>query len=264
MKIIVMVDWADDQSGKNEWTCSKEGAARFKRVMKYFEKWRTKQSGDYRLVLWHAHYPGRFTPPSELLADGSMPFDASVNLLEKQIEAVTKNYSSDEPILLADDSIWFGDDFSLEPYIERSKRVGEQIVPANGAMLLSPAAQRAFADLYELFPKTPKNAEKDAPITFDGPDWTEEDFVAWSERTNWTFAKTYAETAPHEYAVRPKSNTSAAELYHATMFILRHGFVQMFYQTPFMSYEVANRRYWSCGGYDLVNRTREGDLKAYK
>ena len=38
----------------------------------------------------------------------------------------------------------------------------------------------------------------------------------------------------------------------------------MFYKTPFFSYEVGSRRYWTMMSYDLINRTLEGDLKTYK
>lgn len=267
MKLIVLVDWADNLT---EWPkktqCTKEGEARFKRIMKYFEAWRLKQRREYRLVLWHTHYPGRFLPPTQMPDDGAIPFDGRPNLFGKQLEAIAKNVTPDEPILLADDSFFFADDFDLEPFIEGSKKTPERIIPVGGAWLLSPQMQQFFAARGDSAARSEptESAESGDKVAFEDADWTEADFLAWAERTNWIFAETYAKTAPHEYAVRPRSNTTLEELYHATMFILRNGFVQMFYQTPFMAYQVANRRYWSCGGYDLINRTLEGDLKVYK
>lgn len=262
MKIIVLIDWSDDQSKMPErpgCTGTEPGAAtwRSRRVMKSFEFWRRKRclqddGRSYRLVLWHTHFPWRFTQPLEVPEGQAYPWDCRANLFEKQVEAVAKNFDPDEPILLADDSFMFTDSLDLEPFIEQAMRPGGGAVLVNNALLLNPATQRMFAGL-----DANPNAER-----FE-KDWTQEDFRDWINRTTWTFAKTYAEKAPHEYAVLGKPNTELSDLYKATMFILRNGFVQMFYQTPFMSYEIDDRRYWTYMSYDLVNRTLEGDLKTY-
>ena len=181
------------------------------------------------------------------------PWDCKANLLEKQVEAIAKNYDPDELVFIADDSFVFTDDFDLEPFIEQAMQPNSGIVLANNAWVLNPMVQRLIGGI-DTDP-TGERFEKD---------WTETDFCEWIDRTTWTFAKTYAETAPHEYAVLGKPNTGLPDLYKATMFIMRNGFVQMFYQTPFMSYEVNNRRYWTMMSYDLVNRTPEGDLKTYQ
>ena len=215
--------------------------------MKSFEFWRRKQKWDCRLVLWHTYFPWRFV---EGPADA---WDNRTNLFEKQVEAITKNYTPDEPILLADDSFVFHDDLDLEPFIERAMRPGSGTVLANNAWILNPTTQRLLGDI-----DADPNGER-----FE-KDWNEADFRNWIDRTTWIYAKTYAEKAPHEYAVLGKSDTELCDLYAATMFIMRNGFVQMFYKTPFLAYEVGRRRYWSYISYGLVNRTLEGDLKTYQ
>jgi len=249
MKIIILIDWSDDQSrmpGKPGYT--QEALDISRRVMKSFEFWRRKQTRPYQLVLWHTHFHGCFTPPN--VPEGQpLPMDCEAYSETKRIEAIAKNYNASEPIVVADSSFEFTDDLDLEPYIEQAMRPGSNIKIANNAWVLGPHMQQLVGN---------PNCER-----FE-KDWTEADFCEWIERTTWTFAKTYAETSPHEYAVLGKPNTELHDLYMATMFILRNGFVQMYYQTPFMAYETGNRRYWSYMSYDLVNRTLEGDLKTYR
>lgn len=264
MKIIVLIDWSDDQSKMPEKPGCLEDAPyrtnatrRSRRVMKSFEFWRRKQSRDYRLVLWHTHYPWRFMPPTEIPEGQPYPWDCRANLLEKQVEAVAKNYDPDEPILLADDSFVFTDDFDLEPFIDKAMQPSSGIVLAGNAWVLNPTMQRLIGNI-----NAAPTVERFTEIT-DG-DWTETDFCEWIDRTTWTFAKTYAETAPHEYAALSKANSTLLDLYRATMFIMRNGFVQMYYQTPFFAYVVGNRRYWTYMSYDLVNRTLDGDLGTYQ
>jgi len=261
MKIIILTDWSDDQSKMPQKPGCLADDDRFllksyhrsRRLMKAFEYWRRKQSRSYRLVLWHTHYPWRFIPPTDVPEGKPYPPDCRANLLEKQVEAIAKNYDPEVPIFLADDSFIFTDDFNLEPFIEQAMLPGSGIVLAGSAWVLNPAVQRIIGGI-DADP-TGERFEKD---------WTEADFCDWIDRTTWTFAKTYAETAPHEYAVLGKPNTELTDMYKATMFIMRNGFVQMYYQTPFFAYEVNNRRYWTCMSYDLVNRTPEGDLKTYQ
>ncbi|MGL4943913.1 MAG: hypothetical protein ACRC46_12070 [Thermoguttaceae bacterium] len=258
MKMIVLVDWSDDQKGMPEKPgCTEEACKRGRRVMRSFEFWRRRQSESHRLVLWHTHFPWRFTPPAKHAKDAPLPPDCEANLFAKMVEAVAKNYSPDEPIFVADDSFVFTDDLDLEPFVAQAMQPNSGVVMVNNAWILSPKMQRLIGNL----DGAPHSVSSE-DVAFEA-DWTEADFLDWVGRTTWTFAKTYAETAPHEYAVLGKPNTELRDLYMATMFILRNGFVQMFYNTPFMSYEVANRRYWSYSSYDLVNRTLEGDLKTY-
>ena len=267
MKIIILIDWSDDQSQMPEKPNCMHGNDRFmikayhryRRILKSYEFWRRKHSAsgtgrDYRLVLWHTHFPWRFVPPTNVSEGQPYPWDCQTNLLEKQVEAIAKNYDSDEPVFLADDSFIFTDDFDLEPAIEQAMQPNSGIVLTNNAWVLNPTMQRLIGGI-DADP-TGKRFEKD---------WTEADFCEWVDRTTWTFAKSKEyEKYPHEYAVLGKPNTELTDTYKATMFILRNGFVQMFYMTPFCAYEVGNRRYWSYMSYGLINRTQEGDLKTYQ
>lgn len=253
MKIIVLLDWSDDQSEMPERPgCTHESVQRARRVMKSFEYWRRKQGSNDQLVLWHTHFPNSFIPPVNVPKGEGEPMDCRANLFDKQMEAVMKNSHPTEPIVLTDSSFVFTDDFDLTTLVEKTMQSKSGFVQANNLCIFSPTVQQLVADTAD---PTGERFEKD---------WTETDFIDWTNRTTWTFAKTYAETAPHEYAVLGKPNTELVDLYKATMFILRNGYVEMFYQTPFMSYTVKNRRYWSCGSYDLINRTLEGDLKTYR
>jgi hypothetical protein len=265
MKIVVLIDWSDDQSKMpqqpgclEEAPYRKNATRRSRRVMKSFEFWRRKyctaETGrDYRLVLWHTHYPWRFMPPTEIPEGEPYPWDCRANLLEKQVEAIAKNYDADEPVFLADDSFVFYDNFDLEPLIEQAMQPNTGIVLANNAWVLNPTMQRLIGGI-DADP-TGERFEKE---------WAEADFCEWVDRTTWTFAKTYADTSPHEYAALSKSNSTLLDLYKATMFIMRNGFVQMYYHVPFCAYVVNNRRYWTYMSYDLVNRSLEGDLKVYQ
>ena len=261
MKIIILIDWSDDQSQMPEKAnCMHESDRfmikayhRYRRILKSFEFWRRKQSRDYRIVLWHTHFPWRFQPPTNVPEGQPYPWDCQTNLLEKQVEAIAKNYDPDEPVFLADDSFVFNNDFDIEPFIEQAMQPNSGIVLANNAWILNSTMQRLIGGI-----------DADPNLERFEKDWTEADFCDWIDRTTWTFAKSYAETAPHEYAVLGKPNTELTDTYKATMFILRNGYVQMYYQTPFCSYEVGNRRYWSYMSYCMINRTQEGDLKTYK
>ena len=218
MKIIILIDWSDDQSQMPQKPGLLEGAAyrmeatrRSRRVMKSFEYWRRKQSCSYRLVLWHTHFLWRFMPPQEVPQGEPYPWDCRTNLFEKQLETIAKNFDANEPIFLADDSFVFTDDLDLESLVEQAMRPGSGVILANNAWILNPAIQRQFIGGIDL-----EHFEKD---------WTEADFCDWIDQTTWTFVKSYAETAPHEYAVLGKQNTELEDLYKATMFILRNGYV---------------------------------------
>lgn len=255
MKIIVLLDWSDDQSempAKPGYTQEALDYSRY--VMTTFESWRQKQvrPEQYQLVLWHTHFFRRFIPPS--LPEGRpLPMDCEANADLKRVEAIVKNYNACEPIVVADPSFEFHDDLVLEPFLEQAMQPDSSIVMADNAWVVGPSMQRHFVEQNADY--IDQQYEKD---------WTEADFCDWVERTTWTFAKTYAKTSPHEYAVLGKPNTELHDLYRATMFILRNGFVQMYYRTPFMAYEVGNRRYWSYFSYGLINRSLEGDLTTYQ
>jgi len=87
------------------------------------------------------------------------------------------------------------------PDIEQAMQPGNGIVLADNAWVLNPTMQRLIGGI-DADP-TGERFEKD---------WAEADFCEWIDRTTWTFAKTYADTAPHEYAALSKSNSTLLDL----------------------------------------------------
>ncbi len=61
----------------------------------------------------------------------------------------------------------------------------------------------------------------------------------------WTFASTYAKTAPHEYIVREKLSDADKALFDefATL-IDREGYEQKFYDTTYKYYNIGDKKYW--------------------
>jgi len=65
------------------------------------------------------------------------------------------------------------------------------------------------------------------------------------DSADWIFAKTYAETAPHEYIVKnrlPKEKW--AEFEFLVQSIFSEGTDKFFYQTPVRYLIIDNKRYW--------------------
>ena len=78
------------------------------------------------------------------------------------------------------------------------------------------------------------------------------DFIA---NQNWTFAKTYAKTWPHEYIVQERVNN---ELYlELDNHIDTHGFEGRFYliRQPYFNYD--GNTYWHMG--NIINRCDENE-----
>lgn len=67
-------------------------------------------------------------------------------------------------------------------------------------------------------------------------------FVASAQ---WTFAKTYAKTAPHEYIVRDKLSNANQKLFDEFADLInREGYEQKFYNTTYKYYNIDDKRYW--------------------
>lgn len=65
------------------------------------------------------------------------------------------------------------------------------------------------------------------------------------DSAEWTFAKTYAKTAPHEYIVKnrlPREKWTDFEC--LTKSIFNEGTDKFFYQTPVRYLIIDNKRYW--------------------
>ena len=73
------------------------------------------------------------------------------------------------------------------------------------------------------------------------------DIKSFFESQNWTFAKTYAEKAPHEYIVRGKHNGTSKEFSEAVEYIREHGFHAWFWRSEHVYLLLDNRLYWTMG-----------------
>jgi len=75
------------------------------------------------------------------------------------------------------------------------------------------------------------------------------------EKQDWTFAKTYAETWPHEYIVQERVN---AELYLELAYhIDNYGYENYFYQTKQIYFDYNGFAYWHME--NIINRCLEKD-----
>lgn len=61
----------------------------------------------------------------------------------------------------------------------------------------------------------------------------------------WTFAKTYADKSPHEYAVVKVNNPRRDEVVAFMQYIVDHGYVELYYGKPFTVYKLDGRKYWT-------------------
>ena len=78
------------------------------------------------------------------------------------------------------------------------------------------------------------------------------------DSANWVFAKTYAKTAPHEYAVRDINPHLEDEFVYFVKFIREHGYEEIFWGKPYTCYDVGKWKYWTMGEpieeTDILNR----------
>lgn len=69
----------------------------------------------------------------------------------------------------------------------------------------------------------------------------------WVNSFDWTFAKTYAKKAPHEYLVRDKISKDNQKLMLGfAKFIKEHGYEEKFWQTTFVYLNIGKYKYWTC------------------
>lgn len=84
------------------------------------------------------------------------------------------------------------------------------------------------------------------------------DFIA---EQSWTFAKTYASWAPHEYVVREQIDQQGFD--DLADYINTHGFHSYFGNNPRIYCEIDHHHYWVLG--NIINRCDYDDYKmAYR
>ena len=75
----------------------------------------------------------------------------------------------------------------------------------------------------------------------------DENIERFIDSANWVFAKTYAKTAPHEYAVRGKNPFLEEEFVYFVKFIREHGYKERFWSQKYTYYDVGEYKYWTMG-----------------
>lgn len=88
------------------------------------------------------------------------------------------------------------------------------------------------------------------------------DFQEFINSKSWTFAKSYAETSPHEYTVCNVLDKDREEFEKAVLFIRSNGKTEYYYEHPFTVFKIDGRKYWTMGepmeATILINRTLHG------
>ncbi len=100
----------------------------------------------------------------------------------------------------------------------------------------------------------------------DYNNYTEEDFRKFVNQFEWTFAKTYAQTAPHEYIVLKKVGFNHREEFiKIANFIREKGFEAYYYSRVGFYYILDDNYYWTMDELvedtDLINRAKREDYK---
>ncbi|MFC1792717.1 hypothetical protein ACFL3Q_03930 [Planctomycetota bacterium] len=67
------------------------------------------------------------------------------------------------------------------------------------------------------------------------------------DSANWIFAKTYAKTAPHEYAVRGDAPDLEDNFIYFVNFISMHGYEERFWSKVHTYYNIGEYKYWTMG-----------------
>ncbi len=94
---------------------------------------------------------------------------------------------------------------------------------------------------------------------------TKNDIHAYLYKQNWTFAKTYADKAPHEYIVRGKSAGTDEEFVETVTYIRENGIPMRFWDHEYTYLYLDGRLYWTMGDpieeTDILNRCELRDCR---
>ena len=96
--------------------------------------------------------------------------------------------------------------------------------------------------------------------------FTEYDFREFVSKLKWTFAKTYADKAPHEYiALSRVGYKHKQQLISAARFIREAGFKAYYFRRPGFYYILDDNYYWTMDDNvedtDLINRAKVADYE---
>jgi hypothetical protein len=97
-------------------------------------------------------------------------------------------------------------------------------------------------------------------------EYSEQQFRNFVEKFNWIFAKTYANTAPHEYIVLQKVGLEYKdEFIKIAKFIREKGFKAYYYSRLGYYYYIDDNYYWTMdedvNDTDLINRAKRNDYE---
>lgn len=96
---------------------------------------------------------------------------------------------------------------------------------------------------------------------------TEERITMFISSVTWTFAKTYAETSPHEYLILHKCPEEFKEDWlWFVQHIKENGYIEYYFKTPFTYLNVGEHKYWAMGypGKPMTIINRADKTKTYK
>ena len=89
---------------------------------------------------------------------------------------------------------------------------------------------------------------------------------AFVDQSNWTFAKTYAQTWPHEYIVRDRVDEGL--FLELVQHIREHGYEAEFYSKPITYFDEDGMIYWTMGApieeTTIVNRCKTEESYEYR
>ena len=72
-------------------------------------------------------------------------------------------------------------------------------------------------------------------------------FTDWVDKFEWTFAKSYADKAPHEYLVRAKMPKEDGDIMvEFAKYIASNGYPQKFWSRTFYYIDINGKKYWTC------------------
>lgn len=96
--------------------------------------------------------------------------------------------------------------------------------------------------------------------------YTADDFRTFVNKFTWTFARTYANRAPHEYLALSKVGLEyRLEFIKAAQFIREAGFKAFYYSRPNFYYILDGNYYWTMDdpveNTDLINRAKLSDYE---
>ena len=96
--------------------------------------------------------------------------------------------------------------------------------------------------------------------------YTADDFRTFVNKFTWTFAKTYADRAPHEYvALSVVGLEHQPEFIEAARFIRETGFMALYYNRPNFYYILDGNYYWTMDDRvedtNLINRAKLSDYE---